>query len=398
MKNKTRFLLLIVILFALDLKGQDANHYYSTLKYLYLNNNTQSAGFGDINTVSSDGYFSSGLNYNPSLLNKNEKVLGMEVFVPVWTDTFSKLNAGIYYAKKPTITFAYNVDFVEYLDDFYKRFNRLAIYTKFGYKLFSHSFRSSIALKNNQFFGFGIKHIVHNILMGPELTRYNWILKINTLALDVGYYKKHTYTFSHRTSANLYLAASLVNFGPKVDSLLNMIGDKAFIPTSLNAGILGNFNILGAHNVALSVDLAYQLDKYLVPSTPKYGIENNKIVVKEGFNPDVPYFKGIIQSFYDAPEGFKGEMKEYIHKFGLEIRINNNQKYFAALRFGNVSGITYYSFDHYTTVGFRAGAYGFYIDFSSIPSKSILYSKLCVGIKLNLEGPKLIFNDEIFPE
>jgi hypothetical protein len=387
---------LIVVSFSLCLNAQENNHYYSTLSYTYFNNNAQSSGFGDINAVNPDGYYSSGLNFNPANLNNKQKVLGAEIFIPIKTDEFEKYNFGIYYSKNPKITLAYSFDNLSVYEKKWNQIYSLSINTRYKYSFLNHSLRASFSIKKDQFLGIGIKHIVNNILVGPDLHTKDWILKINILALDLGYYKKHQFEISKRSNANLKYGVAVLNIGPKVDSIFNVLGEKVFIPTVFDAGILGNINILGAHNVALSVSLAYQIDKFLVPSLPEYTFHNDSIIINKGYNPDVPYFKGIMQSFYDSPDGFNGELKEYIHKLGMEISINNNQKFYGALRFGKVIGKTFYNFDEYTTVGFRAGAYGFYVDFSSIPSKGIVYSKLCIGLKLNLEGDKLLFNNNIF--
>lgn len=396
MGSRIRFVLIILVLTQHLSFAQELKHYYSTLNFIQLNNHAQSAAFGEIYTISPDGYYSAGLNYNPALLNNNKKVIGLDFFIPIRTNELNKFNVGFYYAKNNKFTLAYFADYVDYVYDYHGKFDDLSIHTKFYYQLFYHSIRGAISLKNNQFLGIGLKHIYHNIEMGPELGNDSWLLKINTIALDLGYYRKLKIQQSSRVQSSIKYGFSLLNLGPKVDSLMNSLGDKAPIPTNLSGAILGNITILGGNNVTFSMDLAYQLEKYLIPTAPEFSLQEDTTILRIGYSPDVSFFKGIAQSFYDSPNGFKGEINEYIHKLGMEFRINNNQKYFAALRFGYVRGITFYDFDEFLTVGFRAGAYGFYVDYSSIPSKSIIYSKLNVGIKLNLEGNKLTFNDDIF--
>jgi hypothetical protein len=63
-----------------------------------------------------------------------------------------------------------------------------------------------------------------------------------------------------------------------------------------------------------------------VPSNPIYArdstgvviIENGKPKINEGYDPDVPLIQGMIQSFYDAPGGFKEELQEINISTGLE--------------------------------------------------------------------------------
>jgi hypothetical protein len=69
------------------------------------------------------------------------------------------------------------------------------------------------------------------------------------------------------------------------------------------------------NRISISLDLA----KLLVPTPPVYALDSNnqivigsdgKKVIAKGKDPDVSVVKGMIQSFYDAPYGFKEEMQE----------------------------------------------------------------------------------------
>jgi len=45
-------------------------------------------------------------------------------------------------------------------------------------------------------------------------------------------------------------------------------------------------------------------------------------VIEKGYNPNVSVFKGMIQSFYDAPGGFSEELKEITYAIGAEYLYN----------------------------------------------------------------------------
>lgn len=92
---------------------------------------------------------------------------------------------------------------------------------------------------------------------------------------------------------------------------------KGFIPTNLRLG--GSFFIeRNVHGFTISADL----NKLLVPTTPIYYHDSitseGYLAIDKGKDPHVNVFKGMIQSFYDAPNGFKEEMQEIYYGIGFE--------------------------------------------------------------------------------
>jgi hypothetical protein len=63
------------------------------------------------------------------------------------------------------------------------------------------------------------------------------------------------------------------------------------------------------------------LNKLLVPTTPIRNIATGEII--SGKDPNVGVPLAIFQSFYDAPGGFKEELREITYSYGLEYWYNN---------------------------------------------------------------------------
>ena len=121
---------------------------------------------------------------------------------------------------------------------------------------------------------------------------------------------------------------NISNIGPKLK--YDEVGSESNIPTNFAIG--GGFDfILDPYN---TIGVSLELNKLLVPTPPIYGTEfvdengngeidegeevlNNKAIYK-GEDPDVSFFKGMIQSWNDAPNGFSEELNEFAWALGAE--------------------------------------------------------------------------------
>ncbi len=122
---------------------------------------------------------------------------------------------------------------------------------------------------------------------------------------------------------------NISNIGPKLK--YDDVGQESFIPTKLAVG--GGFDfILDEYN---KIGITAEFTKLLVPTPPVRGtefvdvdgdgaydpavdelIDNNAIY--KGKDPDVSFFKGMFQSFGDAPNGFSEELQEVTWALGAE--------------------------------------------------------------------------------
>src|ERR1035437_3645891 len=135
----------------------------------------------------------------------------------------------------------------------------------------------------------------------------------NSVATDVSvYYQKNTNVFN--TPAVFAWGINISNIGSKI-SYTNDNTRKDFIPTNLRIGPSLLFNLDEFNSLTFMADF----NKLLVPTPPALDSIGNIIA---GRDPNVGVPQGMIQSFYDAPGGFKEEMHEITYSIGAEYWYN----------------------------------------------------------------------------
>ncbi len=124
-----------------------------------------------------------------------------------------------------------------------------------------------------------------------------------------------------------------------------------FIPMNMKFGTALTLNLDLYNQITLTADI----NKLLVPTPPYYDINHPDSIIA-GKDPNVSVPLAIFQSFYDAPDGFKEELREFTLSFGTEYWYNNqfairagyfhenetkgNRKYFTAGAGFRLSGFT----------------------------------------------------------
>ncbi len=135
------------------------------------------------------------------------------------------------------------------------------------------------------------------------------IKTVNTFSVDVaGFFQspEENYgTFNGRWRGGFNIS----NIGPRVS--FTDTGQKNFIPTNLRIG--GGFDFILDQYNTISANLEF--NKLLVPTPP---IRDSSGTIISGQSDDVGFFKGIFQSFGDAPGGFKEELREVTWAIGAE--------------------------------------------------------------------------------
>ncbi len=116
--------------------------------------------------------------------------------------------------------------------------------------------------------------------------------------------------------AEVAWGVSISNLGSKISYTEG--ADKHFIPANLRVGARLSVD-LDEYN---AVSIATDINKLLVPTPPTYYNDsldtNGDQVIREGKKPPSSLPLSWIQSFYDAPGGFKEEMHEIIYSVGAE--------------------------------------------------------------------------------
>jgi hypothetical protein len=90
-----------------------------------------------------------------------------------------------------------------------------------------------------------------------------------------------------------------------------------FIPMNMRLGTAGTIHLDRFNTITLTFDI----NKLLVPTPPIYSDTTGVIIA--GKDPDVSVPVAIFQSFYDAPGGFREELREITYSLGAEYWYNN---------------------------------------------------------------------------
>ena len=92
--------------------------------------------------------------------------------------------------------------------------------------------------------------------------------------------------------------------------------DSEFLPANLRLGGRYTTQLDQFNEISIMMDF----NKLLVPTPPVYDDSTGNIFA--GMDPNVGVFQGAIQSFYDAPNGFKEEIQEISLSVGAEYWYN----------------------------------------------------------------------------
>jgi hypothetical protein len=153
----------------------------------------------------------------------------------------------------------------------------------------------------------------------------------STFAVDIsGYYRTDEFKLGDR-KAIATGGFALTNLGAKI----RYSNDQNFIPMNMRFGgglktRIDDYNTFGVY---------LDFNKLLVPTPPVYKYKTDsagnktteieidpstgKRVIEKGKDPNVPVPQGILQSFGDAPDGFKEELREVNISTGMEYSYNN---------------------------------------------------------------------------
>ncbi len=146
-------------------------------------------------------------------------------------------------------------------------------------------------------------------------------------AVDVGVYWQKDVNWFPTMNAQFAWGLLISNIGSKISYNKSNI-QKDFIPTNLRFGPRLTLELDSYNKISFNLDI----NKLLVPTPPIYATDSlgnpqvsadGNYIIAKGMNPNVPVVKGIIQSFYDAPGGFKEELQEFYMAFGVEYWYND---------------------------------------------------------------------------
>ncbi|QJD95287.1 type IX secretion system outer membrane channel protein PorV [Mucilaginibacter robiniae] len=175
------------------------------------------------------------------------------------------------------------------------------------------SIDGSWARKFGQNFSLGLTaRYIHSNLANGAFVAGQQTKAGNAFAADVSaYYRIPTRMFDK--DALLAFGADISNLGTKI-SYTNA-GQQYFLPANLRIGAANTWYLDDYNQFTLTLDL----NKLLVPTPPIRDMEGNII---SGKDDDRSVAAGVLQSFSDAPGGFKEELKEISYAPGIEYGYN----------------------------------------------------------------------------
>ncbi|HOI31460.1 MAG: type IX secretion system outer membrane channel protein PorV [Bacteroidales bacterium] len=139
-----------------------------------------------------------------------------------------------------------------------------------------------------------------------------------SIAADVAVYWEDEVNWFRDIDAKFAWGVNISNIGSKTGYSKDNLEKKDFIPTNLRFGPTLTLELDDYNSLAFSIDI----NKLLVPTPPRYGDSLDPYKITAGMSNDVSVVTGMIQSFYDAPDGFSEEMRELSFAVGTEYWYN----------------------------------------------------------------------------
>jgi hypothetical protein len=168
--------------------------------------------------------------------------------------------------------------------------------------------------------GVALRYIHSNLTGGTYVGGTTESHAGNSIATDVSAYYQDKVEFG-KTPAKIAVGINISNIGAKM--AYTETTKRDFIPINLRIGPTLTID-LDDYN---SLSILFDINKLLVPTQPVYKLDANNLPVigpngdpeiLAGHSTDVSIVSGMLQSFGDAPGGFREEIKEFNFSPGLE--------------------------------------------------------------------------------
>lgn len=353
MKKKiTPVILLLLLLFAGTVKiySQELNAIQTVVPFLSIAPDSRAGAMGDAGVATSPDAYSQ--HWNPAKFAFIDGKAGVGISYSPWLrnlvpDINIAYLTGYYRIDEKQVasgSLLYSsLGDVPFTDDFgnlERTFKPNELAFDLGYsRIFAENFSGGIA------FRFIYSNLTGGSYSGGDATKPGI-----SFAADIsGYYRKNVNMFSK--DGELAFGLNFSNIGSKMSYSDGQTSD--FIPMNMRLGGAGTINFDKFNKLTLAIDF----NKLLVPTPPIY---NNDMEIIDGKDPNVGVPVAIFQSFYDAPGGFKEEIREITSSIGLEYWYNNQ----FALRTGYFHENESKGNRKYFTAGAGFKLKGFTIDFS----------------------------------
>lgn len=308
-----------------ELAGQ-LNTVTTMVPFLTITPDSRSAGLGDAGVAlfSPDA---NSVSWNMSNLVNADKKTGFSLSYAPWLrrlvpdvgfsylSGYSKLNKNSAIGGAIRYFSLGNINFTDFEGNPTGNFNPNEFSVEGGY-----------ALRFNKKFSMGVNlRFIYSNIAGNRV--------LNGISTKPGYSGAGDINMTYRTKlkvqgkeTDFQFGANIQNVGAKMTYTTREQRD--FIPTNLKIGAGWKYTVDEYNKVGLYLDA----NKLLVPTRPVYLLNyqggdsltpSGGRVIGNGRDPNVGTVQGMIQSFYDAPGGFREEMKEWNLSFGTEYWYTN---------------------------------------------------------------------------
>lgn len=296
-----------------NLLGQ-INTITTAVPFLIISPDARAGGMGDVGVSSSPD--ANAIHWNPSKLAFVDKKMGFSISYTPWlrklvpdinlayVSFYNKLKgdqtigASLRYFSLGNITFTDNTG---------------AELGQFNPAEFAFDIAYARKLSENFSGGIALRYINSNLTGGFQVEN-NATKAGNSVAADISAYYQTEMEVSKK-DAIFAVGVNISNIGTKIS--YTETGVKDFIPINLRLGPSLTLKLNEYNDLAFMIDF----NKLLVPTPPIYNpdsVINGEQQILFGKNPDVSVASGIFNSFSDAPDGGKEELREINIGVGLE--------------------------------------------------------------------------------
>jgi len=352
MKKKT----IAIVLFFIAVSGtvklfsQELNAIQTVVPFLTIAPDSRAGAMGDAGVATTPDVYS--MHWNPAKLAFIDGKGGVGISYSPWLrnlvpDINIAYLTGYYRIDDKQVASASllysslgDVPFTNDFGDLERTFNPNELAFDLGYsRKFAEKFSGGIA------FRFIYSNLTGGAFAGGAATKPGI-----SFAADIsGYYRSDVDLFSK--DGEIAFGLNFSNIGSKMSYSDAQTND--FIPMIFRVGTSATVEFDNYNKLTLTLDL----NKLLVPTPPIY---NTDMEIIDGKDPNVSVPIAIFQSFYDAPGGFREEMREITYSLGTEYWYNNQ----FAIRGGYFHENETKGNRKYFTTGAGFKLKGFTIDFS----------------------------------
>lgn len=339
-----------------EVLGGNLNTITTAVPFLLISPDSRAGAMGDVGVATAPD--ASSMHWNPAKMSFTNDDLGISVSIVPWLrELVPDINLqyiGGYYRFNKNEAIGYELRYFS-LGDITFTDNTGNVIGQ--YKPNEMAFGTAYSRKLSRDFSIAISaRYIYSDLTGGQNAGGTETVAGQSIASDVSMFYTKPMTIADR-DANFAFGMNISNIGNKISYTETIIRD--FIPINLRLGT----NLTTEMDDYNKMSIALDFNKLLVPTPPLYD-ENGNIIA--GKDPEVSVVSGIFQSFGDAPDGFKEEMREINISAGIEYWYANQ----FALRAG-------YFHEHDTKGGRQYLTFGsgvkynvFALDFSYLVSTS----------------------------